>query len=101
MTARKVWTEADVVALGVRCDGLTAVQIVYGVGRTRAYEILRSGVTDFRVIRVPNSNRYVVPTSEIVRLLFGDARLASGDASASDRMRHNVADAGPPGARAA
>lgn len=71
MSARKVWTEADIRALGVRCDGVTAVRIVYGVGRTRAYEILRAGDVDFRVIRVPGSNRYVVPTADVIRLLFG------------------------------
>lgn len=69
MTARRVWTAADVIALGVRCDGLTAVQIVYGVGRTRGYEILRSGEAGFRVIKVPGSNRYVVPTVEVLRAL--------------------------------
>jgi len=79
MTARKVWTEADIRALGVRCDGVTAVQIVYGVGRTRAYEILRAGEVDFRVIRVPGSNRYVVPTADVLRLLFGDSARATGD----------------------
>jgi len=72
-SAGGVWTEADIHALGVRTDGMTACRIVYGVGRTRAYEILRSGEADFRVIKVPGSNRYVVPTSEILRLLFSAA----------------------------
>lgn len=77
MTAKKVWTAAQIHALGVRTDGVTACSIVYGVGRTRAYELLRSGDVDFRVIRVPGSNRFVVPTSEILRLLFGGADAAS------------------------
>ncbi|MEY9909777.1 hypothetical protein ABIA35_006020 [Catenulispora sp. MAP12-49] len=105
MSARKVWTEADIRALGVRTDGVTAVQLVYGVGRTRAYEILRSGVTDFRVIKVPGSNRYVVPTSEILRLLFGDAGVdplgATSDSNNHSKLRLlSAADADPPGARA-
>lgn len=73
MTARQVWTAAQIRALGVRTDGVTACRIVYGVGRTRAYEILRSEKTGFRVIKVPGSNRYVVPTSEILRILFDDS----------------------------
>lgn len=104
MSARKVWTEADILALGVRCDGVTAVRLVYGVGRTRAYEILRSGVTDFRVIKVPGSNRYVVPTAEIVRLLFGDVGPmlpGSNSGSAANRIRLVASDAGPPGTQAA
>lgn len=67
MTA--TWTAEAIRALGVRTDGVTACAIAYGVGRTKAYELLRSGQVDFRVIRVPGTNRFVVPTSELLRLL--------------------------------
>lgn len=72
MSAR-VWTEAEVRALGVRVDGVTACRIAYSVGRTKAYELLRSGEVDFKVIRVPGTNRYVVPVSDLIRLLGLDA----------------------------
>jgi hypothetical protein len=68
MSAR-VWTDAEIRALGVRTDGVTACEIVYGVGRTKAYELLRSGNVDFKVIQVPGTRRFVVPTSQILALL--------------------------------
>lgn len=65
-----VWTPAALRGLGVRTDGVTACKIVYGVGRTKAYELLRSGQVDFKVIRVPGAkNQYVVPVSELIRVL--------------------------------
>lgn len=67
-----VWTAADIRALGVRVDGVTACRVAYGVGRTKAYELLRSGAVDFKVIRVPGTNRYVVPTSSLIKLLAID-----------------------------
>lgn len=68
MSAR-VWTAAEIRALGVRTDGLTACRILYGVGRTKAYELLRSGKVDFKLIRVPGSKRTAVAVSELIRLL--------------------------------
>jgi hypothetical protein len=69
----QVWTEQQIRALGARTDGVTACRIVYGVGRTKAYELLRSGQVDFKIIKVPGSNRYVVPVSAILRLLSDSA----------------------------
>jgi hypothetical protein len=71
MATLKVWTREQVEALGVRTDGVTACQIIYGVGRTKAYELLRSGNVDFKVIRVPGTCRFVVPTSQLLALLEG------------------------------
>jgi hypothetical protein len=71
MSAR-IWTADEIRALGVRADGVTAVQLVFGCGRTRAYELLRSGEDlGFKVIKVPGARRarYVVPVSEILRVL--------------------------------
>lgn len=66
----KTWTETEIRAFGVRVDGVTACKIVYGCGRTKAYELLRSGQVDFKLIKVPGTtNRYVVPVSSILRLL--------------------------------
>lgn len=81
MTARQVWTAAQIHGFGVRTDGVTACRIVYGVGRTRAYEILRSGEAGFRVIRVPGSNRFVVPTVDVLRALGLEPSLNSTDSS--------------------
>lgn len=65
-----VWTIDAVRALGARTDGVTACKIVYGVGRTKAYQLLASGQVDFKLIRVPGAKaQYVVPVSSILRLL--------------------------------
>lgn len=69
--APDVWTEDRIRALGVRIDGLTACKIVYGVGRTRAYEMLHANQVDFRVIRA--GRKYVVPSSEVLRVLGLDS----------------------------
>jgi len=61
------WTADEIRALGVRVDGVTACEIVYNVGRTRAYELLGAGEVDFPVIH--RGRRYVVPTSALVALL--------------------------------
>jgi hypothetical protein len=60
-------TEAEIRSHGVTMDGLTACKAVYGVSRTKAYQLLRSGNVDFPVRRV--GNRFVVPTSAVLRLL--------------------------------
>jgi hypothetical protein len=65
-----VWTAEQIRRLGVRVDGVTAMRIAYGVGRTKAYELLRSGEAGLKVIRVPGArNQYVVPVSELLRVL--------------------------------
>lgn len=68
---RAVWTAEQIRSLGVRIDGVTACRIVYGLGRTKAYECLRSGEDlGFRVIRTPGRRTsYVVPVSELLRVL--------------------------------
>ena len=70
MKTHRVWTAAEIRALGVRVDGVTACEIAYGVKRTLAYQLLKAGKVDFKVIRVPGARcRYVVPVSELLRLL--------------------------------
>ena len=39
----RTWTPAEVRSLGVRTDLVTACQIAYGAGRTKAYELFRRG----------------------------------------------------------
>jgi len=70
MISRVAPTREEIIARGVRIDGLTAVRWIYGVGRTKGYELLRSGSLDFKVIRVPGRREsYVVPISEVLRVL--------------------------------
>lgn len=67
-TARKIWTHAEILALGVRIDGVTAVEIVTGYGRSRAYELLQTpDVLPFRVLRI--GRRFVVPTADVLAAL--------------------------------
>ncbi len=65
---RTVWTEAKIRELGVRIDGITAVEIVTGYAATRAYELLRKPEElPFKVLRI--GRRYVVPASEVLTVL--------------------------------
>lgn len=73
----KVWTEADIDALGVRTDLVTACAIL-GIGsRTKAYELYRRGELPFPVIRA--GSRIVCPTAPI-RELLGLAPLVPAEA---------------------
>lgn len=77
MTRRRVWTESEIRALGVRLDGVTACSIIYGDARTKAYQRLREGELDFPVLR--RGRYYIVPTAAVLRLL-GLAREGDGAA---------------------
>lgn len=72
------FTAEEIRALGVRMHAVTACQIVYDVGRTRAYEMLRDGDHDLPVLR--SGRKYVVPTSAVLRLLGlnGEPSVSSG-----------------------
>jgi hypothetical protein len=84
--ARTVWTEAKVRDLGVRIDGVVAVEIVTGYARSTAYTLLRTPeILPFRVLKI--GRRFVVPAADVLRAL--------GLEPAAD------ADTGPPNARAA
>lgn len=62
-----VWTETEIRALGVRTDLVTACSIVFGCGRTKAYELHAAGELPFPVFKA--GNRLAVPTAPILRLL--------------------------------
>lgn len=65
---RTVWTEAKVRNLGVRIDGVLAVEIVTGYGRSTAYTLLRTPeALPFRVLRI--GRRFVVPAADVLRTL--------------------------------
>lgn len=63
----RTWTPAEVRALGVRTDLVTACEIAYGAKRTKAYELFRRHELDFPAVRV--GNRVVVPVSALCRFL--------------------------------
>jgi hypothetical protein len=63
----RTWTPAEVRALGVRTDLVTACEIAYGAKRTKAYELFRRGALDFPAVRV--GGRVVVPVAAVCRFL--------------------------------
>jgi hypothetical protein len=63
----RAWTPAEVRALGVRTDLVTACEIAYGARRTKSYELFRRGELDFPAVRV--GNRVIVPVSALCEFL--------------------------------
>lgn len=63
----RTWTPAEVRALGVRTDLVTACAVAYGVSRTKAYELHRRNELDFPAVRV--GNRVVVPVAALCQFL--------------------------------
>jgi len=83
----RVWTEADIRALGATTDLVTAAAIL-GVGRTKAHELTRAGQFPVPVLRF--GRRYLVPTAPILQLL-GYPPTTPDPAmheTAADRPRH-------------
>jgi hypothetical protein len=64
--ARKVWSAAEVRALGVSTDLETAGSVLR-IGRTKAHELARSGKFPAPVLRL--GNKYMVPTAPLLALL--------------------------------
>jgi len=64
---RRVWTPADVIALGVRTDVPTAGEILAGLCRDEAYRSVKRG--DFPVPVLKVGRRLVVPMAPILELL--------------------------------
>ena len=65
MTAR-TWTEAQIRALGVRTDLVTAGAVL-GIGRTKSFELAKRNEFPVTVLRA--GHRYVVPVAALLRLL--------------------------------
>lgn len=78
---RRVWTPAEVVALGVRTDVPTAGEILAGLCRDEAYRSVKRG--DFPVPVVKVGRHLVVPVAPILKLLRikPDDQPSSGPAS--------------------
>jgi len=64
---RRVWTPAEVIALGVRTDVPTAGEILAGLCRDEAYRSVKRG--DFPVPVVKVGRHLVVPVAPILELL--------------------------------
>lgn len=62
----RTWTEAEVRALGVRTDLVTAGEVL-GIGRTKSHEMARAGEFPVRVLRL--GRRYVVPVAGLLTAL--------------------------------
>ncbi len=60
------WTIETIRGLGMTTDVETAASIL-GFGRTKAYELAKSGDFPVRLLRI--GRRYVVPVPAILRLL--------------------------------
>jgi hypothetical protein len=73
---RRVWTEADIRALGATTDLVTAGAIL-GIGRTRAHQLARTGAFPVPVLRLGRA--YTVPTAPIRALLAIDPAPAGRD----------------------
>jgi hypothetical protein len=91
--SRHKWTEDEVRALGVRTDLVTACEIIYGTGRTKAYQLLHAGELDFPVYRA--GARYTVPTAPLITLLCLSEPAGLGSAperqpAAADDLSHRL-----------
>ena len=64
---RRVWTPAEVIALGVRTDVPTAGEILAGLCRDESYRSVKRG--DFPVPVVKVGRHLVVPVAPILELL--------------------------------
>jgi len=80
-STRRVWTPAEVIALGVRTDVPTAGEILAGLCRDEAYRSVKRG--DFPVPVVKVGRHLVVPVAPILELLGikSDDQPPSGPAS--------------------
>ena len=66
---RRVWTVKAVRQLGMTTDVETAAAII-GIGRTLAYDLVRTDEFPVRLIRL--GRRVVVPVSDLLKLLGAD-----------------------------
>jgi hypothetical protein len=83
---QRTWTPAEVLALGVRTDLVTACAIVYGCGKNRAWELYHAGRLDFPALRC--GRRVIVPVLPLMQLL-GIAPDSSAAGSATDPAHAN------------
>ena len=65
-SAGRAWTEQAVRGLGLTTDVETAAEIL-GIGRTKAYEMVREGNFPVPILRI--GRRVLVPTPSILTLL--------------------------------
>jgi hypothetical protein len=85
----KVWTRAEVEALGVRTTVEVAGSILGGLSRTQSYMAVERGRFPVPVIRV--GRRMIVPVQPILALLGLDSGTATGASDSSDRAAQQLA----------
>jgi len=86
MTSR-TWTPAEIRALGVRTDLETAAS-VWGIGRTKAFELARQGEFPSPVLRI--GGRYVVLVTPMLRALGIDDQEMSEAASSTEAATASI-----------
>lgn len=63
---RRTWTPEDVRRLGMTTDLETAAEII-GIGRTLAYELVKTEAFPIRILRL--GRRVVIPVPDLLRYL--------------------------------
>lgn len=73
----RTWSREEIHALGVRTDLETAAS-VWGIGRTRAYELARAGEFPSPLVRI--GTRYVALVTPMLHALAAEPASPAGDA---------------------
>lgn len=71
----KKWTAEEIRALGVRTDLVTACSIVYGVGKSAAWDRYHRGQLDFPALK--SGRGVVVPVAPLLKLMLVEERDAA------------------------
>jgi hypothetical protein len=87
---RRVWTHAEVEALGVRTDVPTAGEIIAGLCRDESYRAVKRGTFPVPVIEV--GRRLVVPVAPILALLGIGPDMETAGPAPPDPADHTAAD---------
>ncbi len=74
----KTWTADQIRALGVRTDLVTACSILYGIGKSAAWDRYHRGQLDFPAIR--SGRGVVVPVAPLLKLMMVEEPAAAGPA---------------------
>jgi len=68
---RRTWRVEEVRALGMTCDLTTAAHVL-GIGRTLAFELVRTDAFPVRILRLGRAVR--VPVADLLALLLGESQ---------------------------
>ena len=76
--ARRTWGVEEVRALGMTCDLTTAAHVL-GIGRTLAFELVRTDAFPVRILRLGRAVR--VPVADLLTLLLGESQGTSPESA--------------------